>query len=262
MEVLFQTELTTRCIVIVIVTTIILLLLCVKKYRNLYRKKYKKIVHLIKGQEIKEIDNLINSHERELDRIAKEIHDNLGSKTATLKLYLEHLENLDENDKTQQKKIQNILKELINNIYNEVRKIAHSKTFVNYIEKGLIASTEIIADQISSSNKLKIKVLNIDCTSPLEKKVEIQIFRCIQEILTNIIKHSKASEVIIQFSEDSINLNILIEDNGVGFDLNKVKDGIGLINIKQRIKDIHGKINIDSFISNGTTIILNIPLWK
>jgi signal transduction histidine kinase len=84
----------------------------------------------------------------------------------------------------------------------------------------------------------------------------------VQELLTNIIKHAEATEVTIQFSEDENMLNVMVEDNGKGFDVNKIKYGLGLTNIEKRLEKIEGDIVIDSAIGNGTTIILNIPLWK
>ena len=86
------------------------------------------------------------------------------------------------------------------------------------------------------------------------------MFRIIQELLTNIIKHSAATEAIVQFSEHENTLNIVVEDNGKGFDTNATKTGIGLINIEKRIEKIDGEFVIDSSKGNGTTIILNIPI--
>jgi hypothetical protein len=79
-------------------------------------------------------------------------------------------------------------------------------------------------------------------------------------LLTNIIKHAEASEVTIQFSEDGNMLNVMVEDNGKGFDVNNIVFGMGLANIEKRLEKIDGNIVIDSTPGNGTTIILNIPL--
>jgi Signal transduction histidine kinase len=94
----------------------------------------------------------------------------------------------------------------------------------------------------------------------VENAIEIQIFRILQELLTNIIKHAKASEVIIQFSEIDDSFNIMIEDNGIGFNASEEFTGMGLKNIKDRMEHISGELMIDSSIENGTTIILKIPL--
>ena len=97
----------------------------------------------------------------------------------------------------------------------------------------------------------------------LTYEFEIEIYRIIQELVTNAIKHAKAQEIVIQFITDGDNLNIIVEDDGVGFDPAKIKsNGLGLANIYERTKKLNGRFSIDSAIGNGTTIIFDIPLIK
>ncbi|WP_298904375.1 sensor histidine kinase [uncultured Psychroserpens sp.] len=210
---------------------------------------------LLKSQELEGIDAILDAQELERSKMAADLHDNLGSKVATLKLYLESYD-----DKEDFSGFYNRLKKLMNDTYNEIRNISKNKNFGAQINKGLIPSTKVIAKQISKSKKIDIKVINIDVNKRIENTLEIQIFRIIQELLTNIIKHSKANEAIIQFSEQDNMLTIMVEDNGKGFNLNASKSGIGLINIEQRIEKIEGEFVIDTSEGNGTTVILNIPL--
>ena len=210
---------------------------------------------LLKSQELEGIDAIINAQEIERYKMAADLHDNLGSKIATLRLYLESY-----NDKENFSEFYNKLKKLMNDTYNEIRSISKNKNFGAQINKGLIPSTKIIAKQISDSKKIDIQVINVDVNKRIENKLEIQVFRIIQELLTNIIKHSKASEAIVQFSEHDNTLNIIVEDNGIGFDISTSKSGIGLVNIEKRIEKIEGNLVIDTLKGNGTTIILNIPL--
>lgn len=210
---------------------------------------------LLKSQELEGIDAIINAQEIERSKMAADLHDNLGSKVATLKLYLESYD--DQNDFA---KFYDKLKKLMNDTYDEIRKISKNKNFGAEINKGLIPSTKLIAKQISESKKIDISVNNIDVNKRIENTLEIQIFRIIQELLTNIIKHSNASEANIQFSEQGSTLTIMVEDNGKGFNLNTSKSGIGLTNVEKRIEKMNGEIVIDTSEGNGTTIILNIPL--
>nr|WP_321234472.1 tetratricopeptide repeat protein [uncultured Psychroserpens sp.] len=210
---------------------------------------------LLKSQELEGIDAILDAQELERSKMAADLHDNLGSKVATLKLYLESYD-----DKEDFSGFYNKLKKLMNDTYNEIRSISKNKNFGAEISKGLIPSTKGIAKQISDSKKIDIKVINIDVNKRIENTLEIQIFRIIQELLTNIIKHSNATEATIQFSEQDNVLTIMVEDNGKGFNINASKSGIGLINIEQRIEKIEGEFVIDTSIGNGTTVILNIPL--
>lgn len=206
-------------------------------------------------QELEGIDAILEAQEQERSKMAEDLHDNLGSKVATLKLYLESYD-----DKEDFTGFYDKLKKLMNDTYNEIRNISKNKNFGAQINKGLIPSTKTIAKQISDSKTIDIKVINVDVNKRIENTLEIQIFRIIQELLTNIIKHAEATETIIQFSEHDNILNIIVEDNGKGFDTKAKKPGIGLINIEKRIEKIEGELVIDSSIGNGTTVILNIPL--
>jgi two-component system, NarL family, sensor kinase len=96
----------------------------------------------------------------------------------------------------------------------------------------------------------------------LEYNIEINLYRIIQELISNILKHAKASEVSIQLLKKETYLNIVVEDNGIGFDVNQVKNkkGMGLKNIESRVNSLGGEFNIDSGKGAGTTITINIPI--
>jgi signal transduction histidine kinase len=95
-----------------------------------------------------------------------------------------------------------------------------------------------------------------------DNSVEIILFRVLQEIVNNIIKHANATEINIQFVKHDKELSLLVEDNGVGFDTKKREDfeGIGLKNIELRIKFLKGNVYFDSFLGKGTTVNIEVPL--
>ncbi|MFV0268326.1 MAG: sensor histidine kinase, partial [Draconibacterium sp.] len=229
-------------------------------FRRTHRKQQSvqdKLLKQLKEQELQGIDKIIEAQEKERERIANDLHDNLGSRMATLKLLI--------NDVHQKSGTQNAgrfqkLESLAEDTYREVRKIAHNNHSGTLISKGLIPSMQNIASQISEAGNTAVEVININVTKRVKNTIEIQVFRILQELLTNIIKHAKASEVTIQFSEDNNELNVMIEDNGIGFDTQKINYGLGLTNIEKRLGSLNGRINIDTSPYNGTTIILTIPL--
>ncbi len=242
--------------------TLVLLYLLIKNFKRkqviasqnalIEKQEFEQV---LKNQELNGIDEILNAQEKERSKIAADLHDNLGSKVATLKLYLDSF-----NDKDGFDKFYNKLKTIVDNTYQDIRKIGSNKNFGALINKGLIPSTLAIADQISDSKKVAIKVINVDVNKRIENTIEIQIFRVIQELLTNIIKHSQATEAVIQFSEHENILNIIVEDNGIGFKKETPRNGVGLSNIQKRIERINGEMVIDSTLGHGTTVILNIPL--
>ena len=96
----------------------------------------------------------------------------------------------------------------------------------------------------------------------LENSREIAIFRMIQELITNIIKHSHATEATVHLTQHDATLNIMVEDNGVGFDRSQLTstETMGLYTIQKRVEGMGGSVTIDTILQKGTTVILDIPL--
>ena len=269
-EIDYRRTLNRHLLFTVIGILVITLLLVYSILKNVKRKKLlvqqkhtidtQKFAKLLKDQELEGIDAIIDAQEKERDRIANDLHDNLGSKVATLKLYIEEVTESESYNQKDKDQLYIKIKNLVDDTYKEIRTIAHKKNFGTFIDKGLILSIQAIAYQISSTHKLPIKVINVNVNKHIASTIEIQIFRIVQELLTNCIKHANATEVIIQFSEYEHVLNIVVEDNGKGFDKNITPFGFGLKNIINRIEKIGGTIDIDSTLNKGSTIMLNIPL--
>lgn len=212
-----------------------------------------KVEKLLKDQELVGLDAMLEGQEKERRKIAQDMHDNLGAKLSTLKLYLEDIE---ATNPEAFNKINPILEET----YDDVRSIAHEKQSSALIDKGLIPAVQLVANRIKGSKKLDIKVNNIDFNSRIQNFKELQLFRIIQELLTNTIKHAKAKQVNIQFSEDENQLNLIYEDDGKGFNPSTTKRGLGLQNIAHRVEKVGGRFSLDTSKGNGTTVIVNVPL--
>ena len=212
-----------------------------------------KVETLLKDQELIGLDAMLEGQEKERQKIAQDIHDNLGGKLSTLKLYLEDIENSNP-------EAFNKINPLLEDTYDDVRNIAHDKQSSALIDKGLIPAVQLVANRIKGSKKLDIEVNNIDFHSRIQNFKELQLFRIIQELLTNTIKHAKAKQVNIQFSEDDNQLNLVYEDDGKGFNANTTKRGLGLQNIAHRVEKVGGRFSLDTSKGNGTTVIVNVPL--
>ena len=219
-----------------------------------------KMLQQIRNKELEAIDHIIQGQEDERTRIAADLHDSLGSKLASLKMYLDHLEDgLPARDPQQQNLEQ--IRQLTEDSYQEVRRIAHNFNSGVLFKNGLLVALKQMADFITKTNGIETKVISIDLNNRLENRVEIQLFRVIQELITNVIKHAKASEINIQLTKYEESLNIIVEDNGIGFDPQKVSnEGMGLNNLENRLIKLGAEYHIDSAPGNGTTIIINLPL--
>jgi signal transduction histidine kinase len=180
---------------------------------------------------------------------------------ATLKLNFENLK-LRKNETSEDNKLYDKTDELIDEAYQKVRRLAHAKNAGVFANESLIPAIKKLANKISIPGKLQIEVIPFGFSDRLDNTLEFTIFRSIQELATNIIKHSKATEATIHLTNHVDNINIIIEDNGVGMGTGAAAfaDGMGLDNIRKKVEQLDGNFTIDSTKGRGTTIIIDLPL--
>ncbi|QOD61485.1 sensor histidine kinase [Polaribacter haliotis] len=247
-------------------TIAILLLKNSKRKRKLAEQQKaletQKNLTLLKEQELTTINAMVDGQEKERKRIAEDLHDNLGSVLATLKLHFENLQINKEKKKINQEELFNKTESLIDEAYLKVRSIAHAKNAGVIANQGLLTAVQMMAEKISSADKINIEVIHFGLDKRLDNSLEITVFRIIQELITNIIKHAEAKNATINISLYDKNLNIIIEDNGKGFNVKKVnlKDGMGISSIKTRVEHLKGTFEIDATIGKGSSVIIDIPL--
>ena len=224
--------------------------------------EYQKNLTLLKEQELTSINAMVHGQEKERKRIAEDLHDNLGSVLATLKLHFENLKINREKKKIDQNQLFDKTENLIDEAYLKVRRIAHAKNAGVIGNQGLLIAVQMMAEKISSAEKLKIEVIDFGLDKRIENSLEITIFRIIQELVTNIIKHAEANNTTINISQFNNHLSIIIEDDGKGFNINKLdlKNGMGIRSIKTRVQHLKGTFEVDSTIGKGTSTIITIPI--
>lgn len=219
-----------------------------------------KMSNILKEQELATIDAMIEGQEKERQRVANELHDDLGSLMAAVKLQFNSLEvsdrkgNLETFTKTET---------LIDEAYGKIRAIAHAKNSGLIAKQGLLQAVNLMAEKVSVASGISIMVHDHGLDTRLENSMELTLFRIIQELMTNVIKHAEATEMNIHITNHGDMLNILAEDNGKGMPLDKTANygnGMGLKSIDKRINHLHGAMNIESETGKGTVIILDIPI--
>lgn len=204
---------------------------------------------------------MVEGQEKERLRIARDLHDNLGDTLAAVKM---HIGNLQLNLETSKnpKELLGKANELISEAYINVRSIAHERNSGVIAKQGLLPAIQKLASTISSSGGLHIEVHDFGLEKRLSNHLEITIFRIVQELVTNVIKHANASELQISLTQHEKELNIVVEDNGNGFVVGKLqeKEGMGLGSIERRVEYLEGTMHVDSTLEKGTNIIIDIPL--
>jgi len=188
--------------------------------------------------------------EKERIRIAKQLHDSVGSKINILKGSLGK-ETLEDQDLSVQ----------IDEIAKLVRDISHEIYLPELKMVGLKSKLENLKSSFKKSNEIGLEIDFYDFPDRLSSEIEKEIYHIIEEALNNVLKYAAASEVIIQLFGHETELNITIDDNGNGFDMTK-KDhlnGIGLKIMKSRAESLNGSFEISSSPGRGTAIVVVIP---
>ncbi len=223
-----------------------------------------KVISLVKEQEILAMDAMLEGQEKERLRLAEDLHDNLGSTIATLKMHFDTYKNLTSKKETDQIKALNNTSNLLDETYQKVRYMAHTNQVSVMEQHGLITSLKLLTNKLSEAKQLNVEFNHYGFDKKIKSSLELNIFRIIQELITNIIKHAKATKITIDINMFEDILTIIIEDNGIGFKVDKVLNnknkGMGLQNLKSRVEREKGTFSIESKEGKGTAIIIEIPL--
>ncbi|MFC7358399.1 sensor histidine kinase [Jejudonia soesokkakensis] len=240
-------------------------------YKNAKRKQYiaeqqreleiSKTEKILKEQELTTIDAMLEGQEKERQRLAGDLHDSVGATLAAARLQFTHLS--DNRDKAATlEELYHKTGKLLDDAYHEVRAMAHIKNSGVLAKDGLLPAVEKLAKNASVNGKLQIEVTHFGLEERIENNLEITVFRILQELITNIIKHARASEVTISITQHDDMLNIIVEDNGIGFTPLAIqkKEGMGLSSIEKRIEHMEGTLEVDSTLGKGTNILIDIPI--
>ena len=201
---------------------------------------------LQKEQVIKSLNAMMSGQEQERQRIASDLHDRIGTKLSAIKLYSESGNNAERMD------------HLLNETIQETREIAHNLSSGILSKFGLVAALNDLIKTLNDSNKISAHLSTTQLKSKLDPDIESNVYSIAQELISNTLKHAKADNIFLQITEDeNQTFTMIYEDNGVGFDPDKIKgDGIGMNNLKARAARINAELTIDSTPDNGQTTII------
>ncbi|WBU88219.1 tetratricopeptide repeat-containing sensor histidine kinase [Cellulophaga omnivescoria] len=213
-----------------------------------------KVTTLKQEQELKLIKAAIEGQDEERKRIAQELHDSIGGNLAGIKLQLASVK-----EKTS---TLHTISGQLDETYQLVRDISHTLIPKKFRQDDFTQLIKEYAKSITSTGKLNVEFYPHpeEKINTINEMVKMELFKIIQELMTNTLKHAKASntDIHLNYFEDSITL--LFEDNGKGFDTSKNGEGIGFKNIKSRIEKLNGTLHIDSAVNRGTVISIEIPI--
>ncbi|ULQ52220.1 PAS domain S-box protein [Flavihumibacter fluvii] len=201
---------------------------------------------------------VVDVQENERAEIGKELHDNINQLLTTAKLFLE----VAENDQDMRQQMIRRSSDTIMGAINEIRKISRSLMPASIGDLGLISSINDMVQNIAIARQL---VVNFRYDKNLDQlvhpKQKLMLFRIIQEQVNNVIKHARASSLLIAISYQPKKVRLEITDNGIGFDLSqaKMKDGVGLSNIMSRAAIFNAKVQVNTSPGKGCQLIIDLP---
>ncbi|WP_299216965.1 ATP-binding protein [uncultured Dokdonia sp.] len=215
-----------------------------------------------KEKEIEAIDARNDEKDKQRQRIAGELHDNLGSLIIAIQQCFDNLKVRKDRFQQEEESLISKTQELINEAYLKVRNMAHLEDSASQNSGYWVDVIKDFAAIMNESNQLSVEVQSHGTINIVNISIENDLRRMTTELITNAVKHSKASEVSIDITADENSITIIVEDDGVGLDKTKLEKqkGLGLNSIEKKIEELKGKLTIDSAANKGTTFIIEIPL--
>ena len=243
-----------------LILTLLVVFLGIAVLRNRRHRQKVKMQKVILQQQDLATKSILAAEENERKRIASDLHDGLGQLLTAARFNLngiaDSLTGLSEPEKLVFDKAAGLVDESC----REVRNVSHNIMPNALIKAGLGSAIKDFIDKIENK-KLRVQLSTSGLNEKLDTNTEIVVYRIIQECVNNSIKHSSANRLDIALINDQDGLNITIEDNGQGFDINILKEekGIGMKNIRTRTEYLKGTLDIDTREGKGTLIAIHVP---
>lgn len=246
---------------------VLLLILVVRNVKNLRARQAQtrqlheqQVNELLKQQEIRSFDAMMLGQEKERTRVAKELHDRMGALLSTIRLRFSALQGRIEDLGARIDRQDDQAFKLLDEAVVEVRRISHDMVKGDLAKFGLKVALEDLCGTLRVPGTMDVELGVHGLDQRLNAAMEVAVYRMVQEAVGNVLKHAKATELSIQVNRAPASLNVLVEDNGVGFDLSSAKEGMGMGNLRERASALGGVVVVDSQVGHGTTVTVDLPL--
>ncbi len=209
---------------------------------------------ILKEQNELVVRQIFQAEQNERIRIARDLHDSIGQKLSVMKMLLPRGDGNKDLEK---------ISSYLDETATEVRAISHN-LIPEILNFGLMKALDDMVDKINETESIKVDYssdMNLN-ELKLSRQTELSVFRIVQEILNNIIKHAQTPVIHMNIKLETGFVHIVIADKGKGFDLNRIEqsEGIGWKNIFARIQLLNGKIDIHSEKNKGSKFMINVPV--
>jgi len=211
-----------------------------------------------KELERKVLNTIIETEDKERRRFSEDLHDGLGPLLSTVKLYINQMKS-SKVSISEEKEMFNFANELLDEAISTTRNIANNILPGSIVDNGLIAGVRTFITHIKQAGNIDI-VFNENLSKRYDTNIEINIYRIIIELINNSLKYAEANTLEVCILEENNTLNVQYKDDGKGFNMEEVKEGLGHINIENRSKSINGEFDYYSEINKGMTFNLKVEV--
>ncbi|MBA4848865.1 sensor histidine kinase [Emticicia sp. BO119] len=244
--------------IIFLILAVIALYIGRKQQNTITRQKDIILTQKIKNLELKSLEALIQGQENERARIARDLHDSLGIQLTQIKFFVES------RHKPFTTKERATLNQIIDDACKEIRLISHNLHPTALSKYGLEIALEDLINKLPSTKKIKICLEKYGSLPRLSQEAIALIYRVIQELINNAMKHANACKISVQLLANQENLLISVEDDGIGFNIDLQPRGSGISNVTSRIEYLSGQVLWQNHMpaSTGTSVMISIPMVK
>ena len=213
---------------------------------------------MIRETELAELTASLETEERERNRIARDLHDGLGSLMSGISAQVEFLRSLPEVSDVGSVQL-NRLREMVKDATSDLRRTSHELMPVGLLRHGLESAVSDLCMNLLVRNGIEPQFEFPEHFGSLSQDEELILYRIVQELLNNIVRHARATQVLLQFTRFEDDVSLVVEDNGVGFNVSDLdsRGGLGLGSLKSRLDLLKGVMDIASSPGDGTTVTIN-----
>lgn len=240
----------------VIFVEILVLTIAMAHRYYLIGKKSIEYQKTINRQQKEQIQEIISAQEKERGRIARELHDGVMQEIGSVIMRLRAFSG---KSKTHENEEIRLIEESLENSNRYLRNVSHQMMPRALEELGIVPATKQMIESAFKYTAIEHSFESFNIDNRPTKEIEVTIYRIIQELINNVIKHSQAKKVVVQIYQVAESLMIIFEDDGIGFDKSKLNEGMGLRNIKSRLELVLGCIEHQSSPHLGTLVTIRVP---
>ncbi len=240
---------------ILIILLSLLFFALLKIIRDRQKRRIKSITHqqqlFAQEQEMLQLKTAIEAEQQERSRIARELHDGIGGMLSAIAM------NIGAASKKNTVESVTLVEQMLRDVAQEVRNTAHNLMPNALLQKSFAEALLQYKNSINAGQEHQLHLEIYGTIDWIRNDAKLILYRIIQELIQNALKHSQAKDMYLQIIEHSDSIQITFEDNGIGFDTSEVSKGLGIVNIESRVQSLHGECSIQSIANKGTSVFLD-----